>query len=149
MQPVRRLARPASADAVGQHDIVARGVQYLSGLEQVVGDVGLQVFLAAAAGAVQQQHRIRDPPLYVPTRRADRRVVQLQRRELVAADAGVVVQRHVAVGLVRPVGGMGVAYAEQQDYANERAANGETQSYPQWPSRSGELPKRSFLMLVR
>src|SRR5439155_15690569 len=84
VQAVARLARLPVADAVGQDDEVARGVEELTGAEELAAKGPRQKARARAAGAVKNEHGVADDARRVAPRRADRPVVQSQLGERLA-----------------------------------------------------------------
>ncbi len=58
VQAVGGLGRLAVADAVGEHDEIARRVEQAAGREQHLRELRPDEVLALAAGAVQDHHRI-------------------------------------------------------------------------------------------
>ncbi len=96
VQAVARLARLAVTDAVGQDDEVPRGVERLSGAEQLAAERRATESLHRSAGAVQNHHRVAHDAARVAPRRADRPVMQLQRGQRFAGPELEIAQREVA-----------------------------------------------------
>ena len=80
-EPVRRFARAAATEGVGDNDEVAPDVQRLSLLEQLVGQGRPQPVGARARIALQQQYAIDDFAGAVTLRRAEGAIVQFQLRQ--------------------------------------------------------------------
>ena len=68
-QAVAGLGGLAVADAVGQHDEVARGVERLARAKQLAGELGPDELRAAAAGAVPDEHGVAHDSLGILFRR--------------------------------------------------------------------------------
>ena len=84
-RPSLGLVERAVADAVGQDDVVAADVERLPGPEQLVGELRLEKLASAAAGAVQHHDRVDDASGGIAPGRAERRVVDAQLGQGLAA----------------------------------------------------------------
>src|SRR5689334_16060892 len=80
-QPIARFTGPAVADAVGQDDVIAPGVEWLSGTEQRCGKCFRGESAARAIGPMQDQHCVAYHAARVTLRRAECGVVQLELRQ--------------------------------------------------------------------
>ena len=95
--PVARLARPAVADAVGQHDEIARRVENLAGTEQLATEGRGEKSAGGAARAMADQHRVAHDALRVFARRAERDVMDSQLGQRFAGDEFEVLGDEVAL----------------------------------------------------
>ena len=75
-QAVARLARLPVADVVGEDEEVVRGVEQLTGAEQLFRELRREELRAGAAGAVQDEDGVRGTALRILLQRAERAVVQ-------------------------------------------------------------------------
>src|SRR5262249_26747122 len=127
-QPIARFARTGAADGVRQDNEILRGVERLTGGEQLVGKRREKPSLTARAGAVQQQDRVGDVARSIALGRAECRVMQLQLAELLAVREGEVLDDEVALALVWPAGLSerlrGQARRGEQHDGGEASANG-------------------------
>ena len=83
-EPVARLRRAAVPDPVGDHHVIARGVERLARAEQNAGERRAEELRRRAARPVQDEHRVRGFPAAVVEAAAVRDVVNLQLRERLA-----------------------------------------------------------------
>src|SRR5882724_391522 len=84
VQAVARLAGFAMAYVVRKDDEVLRRVKDLAGAEDYAAEIGSQKLPAGATGAVQNEHRIANFAAGIFLRRAQRVVMQLHLRQLLA-----------------------------------------------------------------
>lgn len=96
-QAVAGLGGITVADIVGQDDEIAAHVERLAGAIKFVGKLRLQELRARSAGAVQDHHRIVDPPLGVAMRRADGAIMHPQFRQLLTRTESKVADDMVAL----------------------------------------------------
>jgi hypothetical protein len=96
--PVARLRRPAVAEIVGENDVIAGEVERLARAEQLAGELRLEELAAAAAGAVEDHHRIVDPASCIPPRRSQGGVMHPDFRQPLARAEAEVAQHRVAFG---------------------------------------------------
>src|SRR6267378_6113181 len=69
------------ADAIGKDNEVARSIKQLARLKKLTGKLRLEKLMAGAAGAVKNQHGVRDAALRVTCGFAERRIMQPQLRQ--------------------------------------------------------------------
>ena len=69
-QAVARLTRSPVSDVVRENDEVARGVEKLTGTKEFPGELRLEKLASGAAGAVKDEHGVRDAASGVTLRRA-------------------------------------------------------------------------------
>jgi len=81
---VARLRRPAATEAVGQDEVVLRGVEDLPGPEELSRERRVEEVLAGACRTVEQQDRVRHMAGAVALRSPERGVVQADLREYIA-----------------------------------------------------------------
>ena len=80
---------------------MAADVERLPGPVKLVGEVRLQELAARAAGAVEGHHRIVDPPVGAPARRAQRQVMHAQFGQRLAVLEAEIAEDDVALGAAR------------------------------------------------
>src|SRR5271154_1968724 len=72
------LRGASMANAVGQDDVVLRGVEQLAGLEEDVGELGAEELRSGAAGTVQDKHCVRHTTTGVALRLTERAVMEAE-----------------------------------------------------------------------
>src|SRR5262249_25539912 len=123
-----RLARPAVADGVGQHDVVPGRIERLPGREQLARELSAHQAPAVAARAVHDEHGVAYHALRVAARRAEGAVVEPELRERLArGDAA-------AEGAEGPLARRRVGRGARGPGAEERGHSR--------PARRGEEPRR-------
>src|SRR5262249_18546411 len=75
-QTIARLARKTMADAVGQDQVVAAGIEQLPRPKELASELLAQKGFAAAAGSMKNKHSVRHPARPIASRRTKGCIVQ-------------------------------------------------------------------------
>jgi hypothetical protein len=104
VQTVAGFARGAVPNGVRKDDVVARRIEELSLAEQHAGKSRREKTMARAASAVQEQHGIRYPAVFVATGLAQGREMQAQLRQCLARGEAKIGHHVVALERAQPRG---------------------------------------------
>ena len=105
-QSVARFAGLAVAHIVRQDQEILRCIERLAGAEELGMEVvAFEESVARAAGAVQDQHGVRNDARAIPNRGPDRSVVQLERLELFARAESILSGPEIRLDRIRILGG--------------------------------------------
>src|SRR5262249_16481987 len=100
-QAVARFRRAAAADSVRDEDVEFSGIEWRPGREQLVRKRRCEPARRRSAGPVQQQDRVDDFARGAPGG-PERKVVQFQLGQALAAAEPEIPQNEIAFALVRP-----------------------------------------------